>query len=261
MTDIPQNNPWLAFHKQNPLANLRLFCFPFAGGSAMTYRTWAGLLPTNIEVCPIELPGRGSRMRETLYTNIKPLVKDLAEALIPYHDKPYVFFGHSMGALIAFEITRLFRNKNLPGPVHLFVSGHVAPQFGCTHDPIYDLPEQQFIEELRKLDGTPEAVLNNSELMQLIMPMLRADFEMNETYSYEPGSQLKCPISVYGGVHDKDVTQEKLAAWRELTSADSSIQMFAGGHFFLQTEQPVVLQSLSHELKKIVAKLLSTNAK
>jgi medium-chain acyl-[acyl-carrier-protein] hydrolase len=261
MTDIPQNNPWLAFHKQNPLANLRLFCFPFAGGSAMSYRTWAGLLPTNVEVCPIELPGRGSRIGESLYTNIKPLVTDLAEALMPYQDKPYVFFGHSMGALIGFEIARFFNNENLPGPVHLFVSGHAAPQFGCTHDPIYDLPEPQFIEELRKLDGTPEAVLNNSELMQLIMPMLRADFEVNETYIYEPGSQVNCQISVYGGVNDKDVSQEKLEAWREQTLGDFSIQMFAGGHFFLQTEQPVVLQVISHELKKIVAKLLSMNEK
>jgi len=261
MTDISQNNSWLAFYRTNPLANLRLFCFPYAGGSAMTYRAWAGLLPTNIEVCPIELPGRGSRMRETLYSNIKPLVTDLAEALTLYQDKPFVFFGHSMGALIGFEIARTFRNQNRPGPVHLFVSGHTAPQFGCAHDPIYNLPEPQFIEELRKLDGTPEAVLNNSELMQLIIPMLRADFELNETYSYEPGSPLNCPISVYGGLHDKDVSHEKLEAWREMTSAAFSIQMFAGGHFFLQTEQSVVMQTLSHELKKIVAKLLTTNAK
>jgi len=261
MTDIPQNGTWFAFHRPNPLANLRLFCFPFAGGSALTYRAWTGSLPTNIEVCPIELPGRGSRMRETLYKNIKPLVTDLAEALTLYQDKPFVFFGHSMGALIGFEIARLFGNQNRPGPVHLFVSGHTAPQFGCAHDPIYNLPEQLFIEELRKLEGTPEAVLNNSELMQLIIPMLRADFELNETYSYEPGSPLKCPISVYGGMHDKDVSQDKLEAWKEMTSADFTIQMFTGGHFFLQTEQPVVLQVLSHELKKIIAKLLAMNEK
>jgi len=259
MTNRLHNNPWFAFYKANPSANLRLFCFPFAGGSAMTYRSWADLLPTNIEVCPIELAGRGSRMRDKLYTSMKPLVKDLAEALQPYLDKPYVFFGHSMGSLIGFEIARLFRNNNFPMPIHLFVSGHTAPQFGCTHAPIYDLPEPQFIGEIRKLDGTPEAVLNNNELMQLIVPMLRADFEMNETYFYEPEPPLDCPISAYGGVNDRDVSRENLAAWQEQTLADFSIQMFAGGHFFIQTEQPVVLQTLSHELKKIVAKLLASN--
>jgi len=258
MAIIPQNIPWFAYLKPNPNANLRLFCFPYAGGSAMTYRTWSDFLPTNVEVVPIELPGRGGRMREKLYTNIKPLVKELADVLTPYLDKPHAFFGHSMGTLIGFEIARIFRNKNLPGQVHFFASGHTAPQFGYTHDPIYNLPDAQFIEELRKLNGTPETVLNNEELMQLILPMLRADFEVNETYIYEPGPPLDCSISAYGGVQDKDVSWVSLEAWREQTSAEFSIQMFSGGHFFLQEEQSTILQTLSIELKRILGKLLST---
>jgi len=255
MTNISQNNPWFAYIKSNPHADLRLFCFPFAGGSAMTYRTWSDFLPTNIEVCPVELPGRGSRMREQAYTKIKPLVQNLSEALVSYLDRPYVFFGHSMGALIGFELVRLFRGKKLPLPAHFFVSGHIAPQVESHHDPIFNLPDEAFREELLKLDGTPEPVLNNDELMRLLLPMLRADFELNETYAYEPDDPLECPITVYGGIHDNDVDRKSLEAWQEQTSAKFSIQMFAGGHFFFQTEQSVVLQVLSHQLKAIVAEL------
>jgi len=256
MTHISQNNPWFAFVKSKPSANLRLFCFPYAGGNAITYRTWSDFLPTNIEVCPIELPGRGSRMREKAYTNIKPLVTDLAKALVPFLDKPYAFFGHSMGSLIGFELVRIFRKKKLPRPVHFFASGHIAPQVDSGHDPIYNLPDAEFKEELRKLEGTPEAVLNNEELMELLIPMLRADFELNETYTYEPGAPLNCPISVYGGAQDRDVDRQSLEAWQEQASSGFSIQIFAGGHFFLQSEQTIVLQTLSHELKNIVAKLI-----
>lgn len=220
----------------------------------MSYRTWADFLPKNIEIFPIELPGRGGRMRDIPYQNMQPLVNDLGEALLPYLEKPFVFFGHSMGALIGFELARLFRKRQLPGPLHLFASGHVAPQAGYTHKPIFDLPEPDFIEELRKLEGTPEAVLNNAELMQLLIPMLRADFEVNETYSYEPEPPLEIPISAYGGLTDNDVSRELLEAWREQTASEFKLQMFAGGHFFLQDSQKLLLHTLTHELEKAILK-------
>ncbi|MDZ7319899.1 MAG: alpha/beta fold hydrolase, partial [candidate division KSB1 bacterium] len=219
-------NSWFAFVKPNLAADIRLFCFPYAGGSAMTYRTWSDLLPKNIEVYPVELPGRGSRMREQPYTNMTPLVHDLGLALKPYLDKPYAFWGHSMGALIGFELARLFRRWQLPGPMQLFASGHTAPQVKSSHQPIYNLPEREFLVELRQLEGTPEAVLNNQELMQLLIPMLRADFEVNETYRYDPEPPLACPITVYGGANDRDVNREALEAWREQTSADFALHIF-----------------------------------
>ena len=258
MTHNNTPNPWFAFVKPNYAANLRLFCFPYAGGSAMTYRTWADFLPKNIEVFPVELPGRGARMREVSYKNMTSLVHDLSLAMQPYLEKPYVFFGHSMGALIGFEIARLFRKQQLPCPLHLFASGHVAPQVGYTHNPIYDLPESEFLQELRKLEGTPEAVLNNAELMQLLTPMLRADFEVNETYNYVSEPPLDIPISAYGGLNDTDVSREHLEAWREQTSANFRLQLFTGGHFFLQNSQAILLETLMQELKKILTKLLST---
>lgn len=249
------NNSWFAYRKPNPSAELRLFCFPFAGGSAVTYRTWSDYLPENIEVYPIELPGRGGRMREIPYKNMIPLVNDLGQALVSYLDRPYAFFGHSMGALIGFGLTRLYRKQNITGPLHLFVSGHTAPQVGCNQAPIYNLPDELFREELRKLNGTPEAVINNDELMALLLPMLKADFEVNETYVYTPEPPLEIPISAYGGFVDKDVNQERLEAWQEQTMANFSLHMFQGGHFFLQTSQSSLLQTLSSELQKVIAKL------
>lgn len=249
------NNNWFAYRKINPSADLRLFCFPYAGGSAMAYRAWADLLPTNIEVCPVELPGRGGRMRELPYNKMTPLVNDLGGALIPHLTKPYVFFGHSMGALIGFELARLFRRQNVPVPLYLFVSGHTAPQFGSSHAPIHNLPDKQFKEELRKLNGTPDAVINNDELMELLIPMLRADFEVNETYQHKPEPPLDIPIAAYGGIDDKDVNRDSLQAWEQQTSAGFSLQMFVGDHFFLQTSQSSLLQTVSHELQKVIAKL------
>jgi len=257
MANTSPNNSWFAYYRANPASDLRLFCFPYAGGSALTYRSWSELLPKNVEVCPIELPGRGSRLREAPYTSLALLVTDSAAALTRYLDKPYAFFGHSMGALIGFELARLFRQQSLPEPLHLFASGHTAPQVSSGHRPIYNLPENEFMEELRKLNGTPDAVLNNEELMKLLLPMLRADFAVNETYIYQPDLPLDCPISAYGGVQDKDVNRESLEAWREQTAAAFSLQMFAGGHFFLQTSPTLLLQTISFQLKKIVAGLLS----
>lgn len=252
---------WFAFVKPNPRADIRLFCFPYAGGSAMTYRTWPDLLPKNIEVYPVELPGRGSRMSEPPYRNMTPLVHDLGVALKPYLDKPYAFWGHSMGALIGFELARLFRRWQLPGPLQLFASGHTAPPVKSSHPPIYNLPEAEFLIELRHLEGTPEAVLNNQELMQLLIPMLRADFEVNETYCYVPEPPLDCPITVYGGANDRDVNLESLEAWREQTTAEFARHLFAGGHFFLQSAQSQVLQTLAYELQKLVATILKAKSK
>lgn len=246
-------NCWIAHSKPNPLANLRLFCFPYAGGSAQGYRTWAEGLPTTIEVCPIELPGRGTRLTDTLYyTRVLPLVEAIAAALLPLLDKPFAFFGHSMGALIAFELTRLLRREYGLIPVHLFVSGRDAPQIKAFHQPesvpTYALPEHEFLEKLRLLSGTPNTVLENAELMQLIIPILRADWEVSETYVYTPEPLLECPITAFGGLQDPVTSHDELEAWREQTSVNFSLHMFPGNHFFLNTAQPLLLRVIARSL-------------
>lgn len=250
------NQHWFAYRKSNPEAVLRLFCLPYAGGSAMTYRNWSELLPQTVEVCPIELPGRGARLQQPAYREMMPLVDALGDALTPYLDKPYAFFGHSMGALIAFELARWMRRLRLPSPQALFASGHTAPQLGCSHEPIYNLPDKEVKDKLRRLNGTPEAVINNDELMALLIPMLRADFQINETYRYDPQPPLAIPIIALGGNDDHDVTAASLQAWQQQTSAGFSIHLFEGGHFFLQSTQSQVMQTLTAHLKKLLIKLI-----
>jgi medium-chain acyl-[acyl-carrier-protein] hydrolase len=169
-------NPWISVSKPNPQASLRMFCFPYAGGGASIFYKWADYLPKNVEVCPISLPGRGLRLAETPATRMSPLICSLAESLIPSLDKPFVFFGHSMGALISFELARYLRSRDRPEPSHLFVSGRNAPQLPLTDPPLYTLPESDFLEGLRSLNGTPQRVLENTDLMRLLLPCLQADF-------------------------------------------------------------------------------------
>jgi len=243
-----QTNPWIACPRPNPQARLRLFCFPYSGAGASIFYPWLDYLPTAIEVCPVQLPGRETRLSEPLFTRMGPLVRAAAQALLPYLDKPFAFFGHSLGALVSFELARYLRREHGLSPVHLFVSGHNAPQLPDRDPPIHDLPEPEFLEELRRLNGTPEEVLQHPELRELIFPILRADFEVCDTYVYEPDDPLNCPISAFGGLRDEHLSREGLEAWREQTIASFSLRMFPGDHFYLNTDRPLLLRALAREL-------------
>jgi medium-chain acyl-[acyl-carrier-protein] hydrolase len=248
MTSRSNANPWVTFFRPNPRARLRLFCFPYAGGSSLIYRQWPEGLPADVELCAVQLPGRGSRLREPAFRQMPTLVERLAEVLPPLFDRPFAFFGHSMGASMAFELARRLRSDHAPEPCHLFVSGRRAPQTPDTDPPSYQLPEPVFIEELRRLNGTPQEVLEHPEMMQLLLPVLRADFELIQTYTYEPGPPLTCPISAFGGLQDLDAGRDLLELWREQTTAAFSLQMLPGDHFFPHTARPILLESISRKL-------------
>jgi medium-chain acyl-[acyl-carrier-protein] hydrolase len=249
-TRSPATQPWLAVSKPKAAATVRLFCFPYAGGSASLFRRWSLTLPAHVEVCPVQLPGRESRFREKPFTRCMPLVEALAEALRPELDKPFAFFGHSMGALLAFELARLLRQLHGLSPVHLFVSGRRAPQTGPDDEQLHSLPDAALLEALGRLKGTPPQILENAELMELLLPMLRADFAVCETYRYTPQPPLSCPITVFGGLHDPKASREHLDAWSGQTSAAFRMRMFAGDHFFLHSVEASLLQALSEELSE-----------
>ena len=248
MTTATAFDSWIAYRKPRPQARLRLFCFPYAGGGALIFRTWADGLPADVEVCPIQLPGRGTRLMEPLFTQLSPLIQALAQALLPLLDKPFAFFGHSLGALVSFALARQLRRQYGVQPVHLFVSAGRAPQLPHQGLPVHTLPEEDFLAELRRLNGTPSAMLEHEELMQIALPVLWADFAVYETYVYATELPLNCPISTFGGLRDRTVSQSDLEAWREQTSGSFSLQMFPGDHFFLNTTQPLLLRVLSQEL-------------
>ncbi len=236
---------WVICPYPNPQASVRLFCFPYAGGSSLIFRSWLTSLPTTIEVCLIELPGRGLQMRLTPFSRLQPLITTLASALKPYLDKPFAFFGHSLGGLVSFELARQLRREYDISPVHLFVSASRAPHMPLAKPPIHALADAELIEELHRLNGTPDSVLENAELMQLLIPILRADFAVLETYVYTQEPPLECPITVFGGLQDEEVSLEELEAWRSHTTASYNLQMFNGDHFFIQSEQPILLQTLA----------------
>jgi medium-chain acyl-[acyl-carrier-protein] hydrolase len=184
-------NLWIAFPKPNPRAQLRLFCFSYAGGGASVFYPWSQTLPPNIELRPLQLPGRENRLDEPIYRGLGPLLHALAPALQPYLDVSFAFFGHSLGALVSFELARRLRRQHLPTPVHLFVSGCGAPQIRRLDAPIHTLPDAAFIEKLRRFDGTPAALLENPDIMKLFLPILRADFALSEPSA---GSQWPAPL-------------------------------------------------------------------
>nr|AUN37123.1 thioesterase [uncultured bacterium] len=234
---------------------MRLFCFPYAGGLASIYHTWPQFLPENVELYAAQLPGRGSRTKEPSFTNIQPLVEAIVPAIRPHLDKPFAFFGHSMGALISFELAHKLRQQYDIEPVHLFISGCRPPQFRIIDNDAYKLPDPEFIEELRRLNGTPKEVLEHAELMELIIPILRADFEICQTYASTPKSQLSCPMTIFGGLQDIDVSRQYLEGWGEYTTAPSSLRMLPGDHFFLHSAERTLLQQVYIGLQQVSARL------
>lgn len=239
---------WLAHRRPNPQAGLRLFCFPYAGGGASIFRSWHEYLPTQIEVCPIQLPGRENRLRERPYKRLTEVIDALADSLPPILDKPFAFFGHSLGALIGFELARQLRQRAMPQPVHLFVSGARAPQIPDPKAPIHNLPDKEFVEAVRDFGGTPEEVLQHEELMEILLPCLRADFEVCETHIYQPGDPLSIPITAFGGWQDKKIAPDEIEAWRNQTLSSFVVRMFPGNHFFLHNVREELLLHISGAL-------------
>ncbi|HSG38984.1 MAG TPA: thioesterase II family protein [Thermoanaerobaculia bacterium] len=255
----PTANPtdrWLAYREVNPRARVRMFCFPYAGGGASVYRGWGKSLPADVEVCPVQLPGRESRMREPAFDRSEPMVTAIADALAPYMDLPFVFFGHSMGAALGFELSRELRRRGKALPLHIFVSGRRAPQMPPREEPIHALPEPEFLLKLRELNGTPEEVLQHEELMRLLIPILRSDFAVNETYEYKEEEPFDFGISAFGGLGDEDVTREDVEAWQVHTRGRFRMRMLPGDHFFINGSKDLVLESVSRDLAEVTAAVL-----
>ena len=241
-------NLWIIRTNINPNTKIRLFCFPFAGGSASSFQTWVNHCPSQIELCRIQLPGRENRIQETPITSLKSLINQLTPVIKPYLDQPYAFFGHSMGALISFELTRELAKHQQRMPQHLFMSGFRSPQLPNADLPIHRLADQLFLDALRRYQGTPETVLNNSDLMAVYLPILRADFKLIETYFYRQDHPLNCPITVLGGCNDTKVSQAEIEQWQIQTNQQFTLHLLSGGHFFINQHTEIILQMIAQTL-------------
>ena len=239
---------WLPARRANSNASVRLFCFPYAGSNESAYRHWQQKLPENIEVLPVQLPGRGSRIKEPLYSELRPLVRAASEALAVEMEKPFALFGHSMGALIAFELARELRKQHGIQPAHLFISAKCSPQQQPEDPAIGRLSDAELIEILARYEGTPRELLNDAELMRLVLPVIRADMALCNSYVYEPGPPLECPITVFGGLEDHVSSRACMESWQEHTKGPFTLRMLPGGHFFINTWAVPVFEVIRQEL-------------
>jgi medium-chain acyl-[acyl-carrier-protein] hydrolase len=232
----------------NPAASVRLFCFPYAGGSSSAFREWGKILSPQVEVLTAELPGHGYRVTEPLFNQLEPLVKNLAHAILPHLDRQFAFFGHSMGATLAYELSLLLREERGLEPEILFVSARNAPHVPNHKPPTYALPEKEFIDELRRLNGTPREVLEHPELLSFVLPMLRADFELIQTYKYSPRPPLTCPMRAFVGSKDPEVQARNVESWKEHTTGSFRMSVMFGDHFYLESERGHLLRLIGTEL-------------
>ncbi len=251
MTDLRpnQNDIWFQIPLPRPQAQLRLFCLPYAGGAASVFHRWAQQLPNEIELCAIELPGRGLRLRETPFVRLAPLVRSLADAIVPWLDRPYAVFGYSMGGLIAFELVRLLRRRGGQLPRHLFLSAKAAPDLPPLQPLIHQALDTEIRRKLSILNGTPKQLLENEEMMEMMVPIVRSDFAVLETYQYRQEPPLELPISVFGGAADPLVRPAALEGWRSQSSVRCQLRIFPGDHFFIQDTLPEVMAAMVEDLQ------------
>ncbi|MEW2547708.1 alpha/beta fold hydrolase [Streptomyces sp. NPDC047002] len=251
MTGLPArhalDSPWLRRPRRDTDAPVRLLCLPHAGGTASLYRAWTALLPRWIEpvlVCP---PGREERLHEPVPRDIPALVGELADAVAPLCDRPWALFGHSMGAVVAHELAlRLVAEGRRP-PVRVFASAREAPQF---HQPgtVHLLDDDGLADELVRLGGTPRELLAMPEVRQVVLPAVRGDYRLVETYAADPAGTLPCPVTALTGTEDTEVSEEQALGWARWTNGPFELLRFPGGHFYLTADPGPVVAAVRHRL-------------
>ncbi|WP_442497117.1 thioesterase II family protein [Methylobacter sp. sgz302048] len=250
-----ESSVWFPSANRKSTAKIRLFCFPYAGGNSSLFSAWPEYFSDLVEVCPVNLPGRGIRFHEKAFTQLAPLARELATAIAPCLDIPFAFFGHSLGGLLAFELAHELRTAHRMMPFYLFVSGCRTPRRDVPKRTLHDLPEDEFLTEIKRIGGTPEDVLNNRELMSIMLPTLRADFSLWETYRCMRSEPLTCPIVAFGGLQDSRVSCEQLESWREETRGQFSLHLFPGDHFFLHAQTMPLLAMIARYLEPQVHRM------
>ena len=229
-------------------AELRLFCFPYAGAAPTIFRSWGRLLPGSIEVCGVVLPGRAFRLDERPRDRLGPLADELVSVIRGLPPGPFAFFGHCFGGLLAFEVARRLHRLGAPLPRHLFVSACPPPHLPAAEPDVHRLPDRALKGRLHKLGGIPQPVLECPELMDLFLPALRADLTAFETHDHEPGPPLPVPMTVLGGSGDPLARAEALEEWGRYARESFDVRVFGGGHFFLHSDEEAVVATIAEVL-------------
>lgn len=245
---ISRAGGWIVAPPRSYPPAVRLFCLPYAGGAASIYEPWRGALGGDIEVCPVELPGRQTRLRERAVSRLDVLIDALASAITDELDVPYALFGHSMGSLLAFELARELRRRGAGEPCVLFVAGGPAPRLPYERTPVYDASDAKVIARLQDLGGLPDEIREEPELLRHFLPTIRADFAVFETYEYRHGRALDCPVVAFTGSDDHEVSLMRIAPWAQECTGRFDYHVLPGGHFFLRTAQTALLDLIRSAL-------------
>lgn len=245
MTQKP--SPSVRIFKPRPNARVRLFCFTYAGGSAQIYKDWGDTLGEDIEVCGIQLPGRAGRFRDARYTSVDAAVAAIVSEIEHLADRPVALYGHSLGAAMAFEMGLALQAKN-KAPHMVIVSGMMSPPNPSLEPAIYHLPDREFREKVKEFEGTPQEILEHEELMDLMLPLLKADFTMADTYTYQQGRVLDCALVAHGGTEDAHTHEEGIVDWKNYTSGPFNHHVFVGDHFFINAIPDQVLAHIKEQL-------------
>jgi surfactin synthase thioesterase subunit len=244
---------WFLRRSPRPHASMRLFAFPFAGAGASVFNAWHENLDRHIELLALQPPGRGARFGSPLVSTMTVMANLVVDAMRPFLDKPYAIFGHSIGALTAFEVVRTLRHRGLPGPTRLFASAKRAPHLPPLGPQIHGLPDADFIQAISAYEGMPPEVLADPDLLAVVTPILRSDFKMSESYRHEVEAPLDCDLSLFGSVRDPFVPAPDLQAWAPLVSGKVDCRMFAPGHFFVATHAQEVIAAVNETLASAAA--------
>jgi medium-chain acyl-[acyl-carrier-protein] hydrolase len=242
-----KTSPWFVKFEPRPSAAVRVFCCPFAGGGASWFSEWSRGLDPLLELVAVQLPGRENRILETPCDSMRAIVTALTNEAPRLLDRPYVIYGHSMGGSIGFELVRALVARGFPPPLHFIASGSPAPHLPRRRPPISQLPDDQFLQEIRKYGGMPEQILDNRELLELYLPMIRADFKVVEQYrSNLPANlaRLPVPASIHGGTSDATVEASDLSAWHNVADV-VNLRMHSGGHFFIKEHYGHILSEIT----------------
>lgn len=252
------NNHWIVIPRPNKTAKVRLFCFPYAGGSASIFRRWPEFLPDDIELLALQPPGREERFSEPLIDRLYDMVNAYVTAMSAFLDRRFFLFGHSIGARIAYEVAKNLGHARRR-PLGLIVSAARAPHLP-KDNPVYHLPDALLIQKIREMKGTPEEILCNNELMQLLLPKLRADYTMADTAPLETGNvRLPCPLIALGGLHDTSVSIDQLAQWKKYTTGKFAMRLFDGDHFYIHSSGKSLSQVVSFIISSIFADTYGDN--
>ncbi|MCX4911506.1 thioesterase II family protein [Streptomyces sp. NBC_00878] len=244
MATPAEDNLWIRRYRPRPDAGARLVCLPHAGGSASFYFPVATAMPEAVDVLALQYPGRQDRRAEPCVSNIPDLADLVTAALLPWTDRPLLFFGHSMGATLGFEVARRLERDHGVVLLGLFASARRAPSRKRA-EAVYREDDEGIIREVRRLSGTDSAILDDVELIRMALPAIRADYRAAETYEYEPGPKLNCPLVSLVGDDDPKVDLDEARAWSEHTENTFEFRVFKGGHFYLTSHQPEIVRLLS----------------